>query len=310
MELIEKRPVGYRKKPWLISFFSVVYLLLPVITILQYCSATGNNFGALKTILGSEAFISEWVVSWLAAAALYVVTTPSFMLFILLSCYVIFQKFSNLGEAAIDASFADFVLMALWLWISCVLVITTLRIPYLNPKSRWWRQPSRYFAVLRGVLIHQTIHFPIVVLNVCRTGVFIKLDERLMALNKRAEKPPVVQGPASDPIQQERRKIQQEENPLVSPMDLESARNHIMAYPDDAGQKLLLQLAIRPEKNMGLQWEYMTLRASVVWVSKPNTEYAYGVGLHFHQVSKTQQKIWDNYLKRLAKSQKAKKLRT
>lgn len=306
MELIEKRPRGFRKKPWMISFFSMVYLLLPVFTALQYFSMTGNNLLMMKDILGSEAFLSEWVVCWLAAAALYVVTTPSFILFILLSSYVILHKFSDLGEAVIYASLADFVLMAFWLWISCVLVITTLRIPYLNPKSRWWRQPNRYFSVLRGVLIHQTIHFPIVVLNVCRTGVFVKLDERLMAMKKKTP-PPEVQGAAPDLVKEERRKIQLEDNPLISPLDLESARNHMLAYPDAAEQKVLLQLAIRPEKNMGLQWEYMTLRASVVWVAQPESEYAYGAGLHFQQVSKAQQKAWNDYLKRLAKAQQEKK---
>ncbi len=205
------------------------------------------------------------------------------------------QNFLSITSSDPFLSIHELMVMILWLWVSAVMLVSTLRIPYLNPRTRWWKQQERYVEILKGILLCQEIKFPIVALNVSEGGIFVKLDERTI----HEQTPHDANGPEQPLVN--RRRHDGLDNPFLEAGDIPKSAENLSKFPDHVGQKVSLQIAMHPDQVKKIDWELFATPAEVVWLSKPGSPYRFGLGLKFMNQNSDQKKIWNHFLSRLNK---------
>lgn len=176
-----QRLTGYKLKPISITVIAVIFLLLPLIALCEALVHSGASLETLLALLGSRYFLQEWGLSWSAAAAIYFVSRWSFVYFLALSGYVMVTRLTHLiSHPQLETPLSVFI-TGVWLAIAALLAGSSLQLPYLNPKLRWWTRPPRTPLCREVALLYQGASFPAVLFNLSRGGAFVKLDERAAA---------------------------------------------------------------------------------------------------------------------------------
>ncbi|MSR78509.1 MAG: PilZ domain-containing protein [Candidatus Omnitrophica bacterium] len=286
---MEKPLSGYRQKPFAIYLFSAIYFLLPFLNFLQLGADLEGSGTHLREILFSPAFLWESFLAFTAAWAIFSVTQVGFFYFIGLSLYIVVMKFYHMQTRSLFEYPMDALAALLWLGTSLGLVLSTLRIPYLNPSVKWWTQSVRYAHFRPGVLSVTGIFFPIVTLDISESGLFLKLDERTDFGN-------ILFNPISDGM--EERRSRSISNPFwVS----DRIRPAAETYPQKTGEEVTVKIHMIPEAADIFPNQIFETRAVIVWASKPSSPYRYGLGLQFSRSSAAQKKQLKAYA-RLIKS--------
>ena len=172
---------GYKKKPASITVIAVIFLLLPALVLAEALLRSGASPDVLRNLLSSRYFLQEWALSWSAAAAVYLVSRFSFAYFIALSVAVLAARVSHLASHPDLETPLSALVTGIWLAIVGFVLLSSLRLPYLNPKLRWWTRPPRIPVGREAAIVHQGASIPAVVLNLSRGGAFVKLDEAAAA---------------------------------------------------------------------------------------------------------------------------------
>ena len=255
---------GYKKKPKYIYFLGIFYFIVPLITLYQFYQNVDYSFKLLREIIFSQFYLSEIFFSFTAGIAILTVRRIGFFYFIALSIYTIAIKIYNLQYNSLFEYPLDFIVILFWFTTTILFVFTAMRIPYLNPKTRWWKQPPRYSHKMPGILMVNTIKLPVIVLNFSTGGVFLKLDE------ERIKK------------------------------DI-SLKNNLSYFPQHMNQIVDLEINVISEARKILEKLKFFSRAKVVWRTKEDSPYKYGLGLQFINQSNETKKQLRRYA-RLLKS--------
>jgi hypothetical protein len=178
---MEQRLIGYKLKPVSITVMAVMFALLPLVVLVEAVIRVGASLETLRAVLGSRYFLQEWGLSWSAAAAVYIVSRWSFAYLLALSGYVITTRLAHLISHPQLETPLSVLITSIWLVTVSVVVGSSLRLPYLNPKLRWWTRPPRTPLCREVALRYQDTALPAVVLNLSRGGAFVKLKEHATA---------------------------------------------------------------------------------------------------------------------------------
>lgn len=279
---------GYRKKPAEILFIACLFIFLPVMSLFQYALQV-DELKALLSIINSKPFLIELFCSWSAAIALLIVTKTSFVYFMGLSVYAIILKFMHFQPGNLLLSFLDILITLVWFSTAIALFFTTLKTPYLNPKTRWWTQPPRYPHFLGGEMIYEGISFPIVTLNFSETGLFAKLDERVLSEGDKEM--------ASRVYFEERRFREPLSRLHFPPAAVKVAKQNLNLYPFKPGSRAHLKISLKPEAEKVVGSAFFDLDAEIVWTSSEGSAFSYGIGLRFLKPSAEQKRAIKSYLK-------------
>jgi len=168
---------GFRKKPEYIYWLGMMYFIAPFLTLYQFYLNVDRSTELLKQIIFSNFYLTEVFYSFTAGIAVLTVTKIGFFYFIGLGIYTLGKKAYNLYYNSIFEYPFDFVVLLFWFIVTSLFLFTALRIPYLNPKTRWWRQPPRYSHKMPGILIVDNTRIPITTLNFSKGGIFVLLDK-------------------------------------------------------------------------------------------------------------------------------------
>ena len=168
---------GYRKKPKYIYLIALFYFSVPLLTLWQFAMNVDYSWNLLEKIISSKFYLVEFCLSFTAGMAVLSVTRAGFFYLIFLSAYTLGIKIQNLNYNALFEYPLDFVVLFFWFMMTILFVFTALRVPFLNPDTRWWRQPPRYSHKMPGKLIVNGREFPMVTLNISAGGMFVTLDE-------------------------------------------------------------------------------------------------------------------------------------
>ena len=128
---------GYRKKPKYIYYLGILYFIVPFITLYQFYLNVDYSLKLLGEIIFSNFFLSEVFLSFTAGIAVLTVSRIGFFYFIALSIYTLGMKIYNLHYHSLFEYPFDFVVILFWFITTMLFLFTALRIPYLNPKTRW-----------------------------------------------------------------------------------------------------------------------------------------------------------------------------
>lgn len=142
---------GYKKKPVFIEVFAMIYLISPIINILNIAffykgySAVDNLLRLKKLIMSGNIVVILNVIGWMSAIplaiGLFKVRLWAWYYFILHSLGMLFLSFFTFqGSFHVSkASLINFLfLIPLGYYIS-----REIRTPYFNPRVRWWEQAKR-----------------------------------------------------------------------------------------------------------------------------------------------------------------------
>lgn len=275
--------------PAWIQALAAAYLILPLLTLIQLGFKVHFSLPLLGRILTSEYFMSELVCSVTAAAAVYLVTPWSFIYLICLSIYAIGMKLGSVyhfgaGEVPLETA-----VLLFWFTSTLLLVSSALRIPYLNPRLQWWKQPARYGIFKKGILYFKGIRFPVVTLNLSSGGVFLRLDERALGSVS-------LRDPGLKRIEGERRRQEPFGNLALSKDQLKETAKKLSWFPGRIGDGVRLKLPVLPEGAELFDEDHFELKAEVVWVARPESSYRYGLGLKFKGVQPRLRKKFSEYL--------------
>ena len=173
---MERSLNGYKKKPASITVIAVIFLLLPLPVLCEALLRSGASSDVLRGLLSSRYFLREWALSWSAAAAVYIVSRWSFAYFIALSGMVLAERLSHVARHPDLENPLSALMTGIWFAVVGFVLLSSLRLPYLNPKLRWWTRPPRMALGRHAAIIHQGTPIPAIVLNLSRGGAFVKLD--------------------------------------------------------------------------------------------------------------------------------------
>ncbi len=253
---------GYRKKPKYIYILGILYFIVPFVTLYQFYLNTDHSFKLLKEIIFSDFYLSELFFSFTAGIAVLTVTKVGFFYFIALSIYTLGTKIYNLHYNSLFEYPFDLIVLLFWFSATLLFLFTALRIPYLNPKTRWWKQPPRYSHKMPGVLIVRSIRFPVVTLDFSKGGIFLRLDEERIVKDTELEK-------------------------------------NLSYFPRQIGQIIDLEINTIPEGSVLFKEGKFLSRARVVWHAKEDGSPRYGLGLQFIDQSPHERKQLIRYTKLL-----------
>ncbi len=170
---------GYKKKPFVISLMALGFGLIPVAMAIQMLVLSGGSWSVVGAVLSSPYFRQEWGYSWGAALSLYVVSRWSFLFFIGLSGTVLAHRLTNfMANPALETPFGLFV-TGFWFAAAIFFLVSSLKVPYLNPKLRWWTRPARIPLSREAALRYRAKPIPVSVLNLSQGGAFLRLKEPL-----------------------------------------------------------------------------------------------------------------------------------
>jgi hypothetical protein len=250
---------GYRKKPKYIYFLGILYFLIPFITLYQFFLSVGQSFDLVKELIFSKFYLLEVFFAFTAGIAVLAVTKIGFFYFIAISIYTIGVKVYNLQcYSFMEYPFDCLIILGLFI-VTSLFLFTNLRIPYLNPKIRWWRQPPRYSHQMQGVLTVAGEEFPVITLNLSLGGVFIELDEENIK-------------------------------------DI-SIKEKFLVYLHNKGRVVDLKIDMIPEGREIFQEQKLLRRARVVWYLEKDETYKTGLGLQFIGQSSKEKRKLKRYIK-------------
>lgn len=172
----ETRIKGYRKKPATVYLASAVFFLIPLVLLFQVCWISGGSLLVLGKLLKSGYFLQEWLLCWLAALAVFVVSRFSFVFFLLLGGYVLCTKIFRLAVYPALEGPASILITLIWLAVVILFLASPLKAPYLNPRLRWWTRPRRVGLSRQAVLFVQEGKIPVEVLNLSEKGAFVRVE--------------------------------------------------------------------------------------------------------------------------------------
>jgi hypothetical protein len=173
--------VGYQKKPPAITALAGMFLAMPALLLLQIFWVAGGDPADVGNILGSTYFMQEWLLCWSAALAIYAVTTWSLAYFVLLSAFTLVRRMKAMALYPEFETPLGLLITAAWLGASAYLLLSTLKLPYLNPKLRWWTRPARVPISRQAVIRVGQVSLPATVLNLSTGGVFLKVGDEVAA---------------------------------------------------------------------------------------------------------------------------------
>lgn len=255
------KPRGYRKKPAYIYYLGMFYFLIPFITLCQFFLNVGYSGELLKELISSKFYLLEVFFAVTAGIAVLAVTRAGFFYFIAISVYTLGMKAYNLQyysflEYPWDCvgTIGLFVLTSLFLF-------TGLRIPYLNPRARWWRQPPRYSHQMPGILKTGGEEFPVITLNLSLGGIFLELDE--------------------DKIKDS------------------GIKERFLSCLHNRGSVVDLQIAVIPQSGEIFEQQKLVTGARVVWYSEKSDMDKSGLGLQFIGQSIKERRRLKRYIKLL-----------
>ncbi len=170
---------GYRRKPLAIALIAAVFVVMPAVVLVQCFIRSGGSFEVLRQVIGSRYFLEEGLLSWSAAAAVFVVSRLSFLCFALLSGYALFTKGSHLVAHPNLETPATLLITGGWFAVVGYFFTSSLKAPYLNPQLRWWTRPLRIALRSSATITVQKATMPVTVLNLSAGGAFVKVDDAL-----------------------------------------------------------------------------------------------------------------------------------
>ena len=288
---MDQKIPGYRKKPVWIYLIAFFYFVLPIITLYQFWQHVDHVPELLKPILFSNFFLFDVFASVTAGVAVMIVSRWTFLYFVSLSFYTICVRIHNLRFNALFEYPFDFIVIAFWFGVTILFLFTTLKVPYLNPKTRWWTQPRRFTFFALGAVSYKGVKFPIVTLNFSGGGAFLKLDQRAMSTAKN-------EGAGFE----EKRKQVALGRLLLTSAEIEEARRHLDAYPERLGEKILVQIQTLEAAKEMFPKEILETAAEIVWIPKAGTRYRYAMGIRFIGQSSSDKKNLKRYMKLLKRS--------
>lgn len=168
---------GYKKKPISISLIAIGFLLIPVVIGVQLVGLSGGSWQLVGPLLSSRYFLQEWILSWSAAAAVFIVSRWSLAYFVGLSVTVLTNRFMGLAAHSAPDTPLSLGVTGFWFAVVIYFLASELKTPYLNPKLRWWKRPIRREISGEATLLYQGVKVPVEVLNISEGGVFVRLDE-------------------------------------------------------------------------------------------------------------------------------------
>ena len=168
---------GYQKKPLSVTLITCVFLAIPLVLLLQVFVVSGGSWRVMAEVAQSGYFVWEWGMAWSAAAAVYIVSRWTFAYFILLSIYVLLTKVQHLMTHPHVETSASLLVTVFWFTVAIYLLGSSLKIPYLNPKLRWWTRPTRVAICRDAMLRHHGTPLPVTVLNLSVRGAFVRFKE-------------------------------------------------------------------------------------------------------------------------------------
>ncbi len=170
---------GYRKKPFLISLFSILYLINPIYNLLLVLLNKGTfsqNWQSLLYLL-SQGNVIIWlnVFLWISAiplaVGLFFVKRWAWYYFLFHSTSMILISLFN-ANASFQPSRSTLVNLLILIPIGYFLR-KEIRIPYFNPRVRWWQQAKRLKHS-----VHLSIHgHELKTYDLSDTGAFIATDQ-------------------------------------------------------------------------------------------------------------------------------------
>lgn len=169
------RVQGYRKKPRAIYVLSAIFLLLPLLTVAQLVGQAGGSWDVARSVLASHYVLTECLLSWSAAAAVFVVSRWSFAYFLGLSAVVLITRVSHLATHPRAESPLGLLATAVWFAVAAYVLLSSVKAPYLNPRLRWWTRPPRLSLSCEATMKTADSALPVEILNVSQGGVFLRL---------------------------------------------------------------------------------------------------------------------------------------
>lgn len=174
---------GYQKKPLAISAIAAIFFCLPGLLLLQVWMLSGGSWRAMAEVTRSGYFVNEWWMAWSAAAAVWIVSRWTFLYFLGLSAYALIAKTNHLLTHPHLESPLSLLVTACWLAATVWFLVSSLKLPYLNPKLRWWTRPTRVAMCRDAMLRYRGSPLPVTVSNLSRRGAFVRFkDTALRAL--------------------------------------------------------------------------------------------------------------------------------
>lgn len=168
---------GYQRKPLAIGVIAAMFFCLPALVPLQVWLLSGGSWQAVLEVTRSGYFMNEWWMSWSAAAAVWIVSRWTFAYFVGLSTYALIAKVDHLlTHPRLDTPLSLLV-TACWLGAAIWFLASSLKLPYLNPKLRWWTRPRRVPMCRDAMLRYQGSPLPVTVLNLSIRGAFVRAKE-------------------------------------------------------------------------------------------------------------------------------------
>ncbi len=168
---------GYRKKPLAIAVIAAIFLALPGFVLAHLVALSGGSLDVVGPLARSRYVVHEWLLSWSAAAAVYVVSRGSFAYFVGLSGYVLWTRLARLVVHPDLESPLSLLVTVVWLGVAAYVLGSSLWSPYLNPRLRWWTRPPRLPLCRDATLATPHGIIPVVVLNLSEGGAFVKAGE-------------------------------------------------------------------------------------------------------------------------------------
>lgn len=141
---------GYIKKPLLINLFSILYLLNPIYNLLLILFGKDGNMGAnwgkfIHSLSHGNMIVWINVILWISAiplaVGLFLVKRWAWYYFIVQSLLMILVSFSD-ATGYIHISRSTLVNLLVLIPLAYFLR-KEIRIPYFNPRVRWWQQSNR-----------------------------------------------------------------------------------------------------------------------------------------------------------------------
>lgn len=168
---------GYQRKPLPLILIAIGFLLIPAVTAVQFYFQGEGSWRFLSEILTSGFFLEEWLFSWSAAAAVFIVSRGSLAYLIVLSGYVLTRRLTSWAAYPTLESPLSVGITCFWFGVVIAFLISELKTPYLHPRLRWWTRPRRLGISGEAALFYEENRIPVELLNISQGGAFIRLPE-------------------------------------------------------------------------------------------------------------------------------------
>lgn len=273
--------IGYRRKPKWIYVIPCIYLLFPIILLVQIFSEN-PVLGKLQILFAQPTLMLDVFCSVSAALCVLIVSRYSLVYLVGLTVYFVGFKAFQLYVGGWETSF-ELSVVAFWFAAPLLFLTTTLRVPYFYPEARWWKRLSRFAHKTRGTIYFSDLKFPVVMMDFSKGGAFVKLDRRLF--NAGAEDHREQRDDQVSPL-----------HPFLSSEERIVANRSVEKFPK---KNEIVRIVIKTSP--ALDSPYMNglfeAQALVVWSTKAVDPMQHGLGLKFIGLSFGERLKLRKYLK-------------